>query len=146
MTSRADGDDIELRKKVALCGVQSYLKMLMMDNFIHADLHPGNVLVRMEEVGWVARLQRYLLIGQTGERVPHIVFLDAGLAASFNTRIYSNVQVSRRRVGRTAVRSRRAHAMRREGIACFRVGLGVTQRPWGWGDPWAHATRLEGHT
>ena len=36
-----DGDDLELRKKVALCGVQSYLKMLMMDNFIHADLHPG---------------------------------------------------------------------------------------------------------
>ena len=49
----ADGDDIELRKKVALCGVQSYLKMLMVDNFIHADLHPGNVLVRMEEVGEV---------------------------------------------------------------------------------------------
>ena len=37
---KRDGDDIELRKKVALCGVQSYLKMLMMDNFIHADLHP----------------------------------------------------------------------------------------------------------
>ena len=27
-----------------------HLKMLMMDNFIHADLHPGNVLVRMEAV------------------------------------------------------------------------------------------------
>lgn len=39
-----------------------------------------------------ARLQRYVLIGQSGERVPHIVFLDAGLAASFNSRIYSNVQ------------------------------------------------------
>ena len=38
-----DGDNIELREKVALCGVQAYLKMLMMDNFIHADLHPGNV-------------------------------------------------------------------------------------------------------
>ena len=87
-----DGDDLELRKKVALCGVQSYLKMLMMDNFIHADLHPGNVLVRMEEADWIARLQRWLLIGQTGARVPHIVFLDAGLAASFNTTIYSNVQ------------------------------------------------------
>ena len=116
-----DGDDLELRKKVALCGVQSYLKMLMMDNFIHADLHPGkrldeidlhmhlppcpvltpspspllfpgNVLVRMEEADWIARLQRYLLIGQSGHRVPHIVFLDAGLAASFNTTIYSNVQ------------------------------------------------------
>ena len=37
-----DRDNIELREKVALVGVQSYLKMLMMDNFIHADLHPGN--------------------------------------------------------------------------------------------------------
>jgi len=84
-------DDIELRKKVALCGVQAYLKMLMMDNFIHADLHPGNVLVRMEEADWLARLQRFVLIGQTGARVPHIIFLDAGLAANFDERIYSNV-------------------------------------------------------
>ena len=90
----SDGDDLELRKKVALCGVQSYLKMLMVDNFIHADLHPGNVLVRMEEVGWWARLQRYILIGQSAssDRVPHIVFLDAGLAANFDDRIYSSVQ------------------------------------------------------
>ena len=42
--------------------------MLMMDNFIHADLHPGNVLVRMEDADWIARAQRYLLIGQTGSR------------------------------------------------------------------------------
>ena len=38
---------LELRKKVGMCGVQSYLKMVMLDNFVHADLHPGNVLVRM---------------------------------------------------------------------------------------------------
>lgn len=85
-------EELALRKKIALVGVQSYLKMLIFDNFIHADLHPGNVLVRMEEVGWLARLQRYVLIGQTGHRVPHIVFLDAGLAAQFDPRIYSNVQ------------------------------------------------------
>lgn len=76
-----DGDDLEIRASVGLCGVQSYLKMLMIDNFIHADLHPGNVLVRMEEVGWWARLQRFVLLGQNSARVPHIVFLDAGLAA-----------------------------------------------------------------
>lgn len=89
---RGEGDDFEIRVKVALVGVQSYLKMLMVDNFIHADLHPGNVLVRMEEVGFWGRVQRYLLLGQTGTRVPHIVFLDAGLAAQFGDHIYSNAQ------------------------------------------------------
>ena len=46
----------------------------------------------MEEADLIARIQRYLLIGQWGSRVPHIVFLDAGLAAKFDDRIYSNVQ------------------------------------------------------
>jgi len=94
----ADAEDaLELRKKVGVCGVQSYLKMVMLDNFVHADLHPGNVLVRMEEVGYLARLQRALLLGGGLEEmrktaVPHIIFLDAGLAATFDQRIYSNVQ------------------------------------------------------
>jgi len=87
---------LELRKKVGMCGVQSYLKMVMLDNFVHADLHPGNVLVRMEEVGYLARLQRFLLLGGVEEfrrsTVPHIIFLDAGLAATFDQRVYANVQ------------------------------------------------------
>ena len=32
--------------KLAAIGLGSYLKMLLKDNFIHADLHPGNILVR----------------------------------------------------------------------------------------------------
>ena len=47
----------------------------------------------MEEADWIARLQRFILIGQSGQRVPHIVFLDAGLAANFNERIYGSVTV-----------------------------------------------------
>ena len=27
-------------------GVDTYLKMLLQDNFVHTDLHPGNILVR----------------------------------------------------------------------------------------------------
>lgn len=40
------------------------------------------------QVGWVARVQRYLLLGvpTAQTRVPHIVFLDAGLAANFDAR------------------------------------------------------------
>ena len=50
-----------------------------------AGLHPPTLR-------W-ARLQRYLLLGQTGHRVPKIVFLDAGLAAKFDPSIYSSAQV-----------------------------------------------------
>ena len=27
-------------------GVDAYLKMLLVDNFVHTDLHPGNIFVR----------------------------------------------------------------------------------------------------
>jgi len=32
------------------------------------------------------------VLGDASPRVPHIVFLDAGLAASFNPNIYANVR------------------------------------------------------
>jgi len=87
-----DSDDALTRKYVALCGIQAYFKMVIFDNLIHADLHPGNVLVRMADLGPLARLQRWVLLGDPSPRIPHIVFLDAGLAAGFNDSIFSNVQ------------------------------------------------------
>ena len=68
-------------------GLQAFLKMLINDNFIHADLHPGNVLIRFEELGLYQRLQRWVIFGDSGALAPHMVFLDAGLAASFNDRL-----------------------------------------------------------
>ena len=66
--------------------------MIVWDNMIHADLHPGNVLIRMAELGPFARLQRWVVMGDASERVPHIVLLDAGLAASFDDSLYSHVK------------------------------------------------------
>jgi predicted unusual protein kinase regulating ubiquinone biosynthesis (AarF/ABC1/UbiB family) len=43
--------DVLIRKQVAQCGMQAFLKMLIWDNFIHADLHPGNGELRVWIVG-----------------------------------------------------------------------------------------------
>ena len=67
--------------------------MLVWDNLIHADLHPGNVLIRMEDAGPLARLQRWLVMGDASARVPHIVILDAGLVGSFDDGVYANAQL-----------------------------------------------------
>jgi aarF domain-containing kinase len=64
--------------------------MLIWDNYIHADLHPGNVLIRVEDIRPWARFQRWLVMGNASSTVPHIVLLDAGLAASFNERIFAS--------------------------------------------------------
>jgi len=50
-------DDMILRSAVAATGMQCLLKMLVFDNFVHADLHPGNVIIRMERQAPLARFQ-----------------------------------------------------------------------------------------
>jgi aarF domain-containing kinase len=57
--------DIEL----ARIGIQAFLKMLIVDNFVHTDLHPGNILVTFRKppskstpYNFVYRFLRYLRI------------------------------------------------------------------------------------
>lgn len=38
--------DKRQQKMIAKLGLHTYLKMILVHNFIHADLHPGNILVR----------------------------------------------------------------------------------------------------
>ena len=37
---------IGLEMQIVGLGVDAYLKMLLIDNFVHTDLHPGNIFVR----------------------------------------------------------------------------------------------------
>lgn len=48
-----------------------------MDNFIHADLHPGNILVRMEPGSSAPNKQMF-------KSRPHVVLLDVGMTAELN--------------------------------------------------------------
>lgn len=69
-------DGLEVRKRLAGPLLRAFLKMVFIDNFVHADLHPGNVLVR--EV-------------PDQEEMYTIVFIDAGIAMSLNPNDQQNL-------------------------------------------------------
>ncbi len=37
---------VKTRQQLALRGTRALLKMIFVDNFVHGDLHPGNILIR----------------------------------------------------------------------------------------------------
>lgn len=64
--------------QIVALGVDAYLKMLLADNFVHTDLHPGNILVRVRD-GSDADLASGAAGGDLDGRL-QLVLLDAGLA------------------------------------------------------------------
>jgi aarF domain-containing kinase len=72
-------------KALADLGVKMFLKMLFEDNFVHADLHPGNLLVRIKHAD-----------GSVGlTKVDHrdkneLVVLDPGLVTSLSPKDREN--------------------------------------------------------
>ena len=86
---------------LAIIGARTMLRMMLVDSLIHADLHPGNILVRLETPG--GRLGRPLVeaarafFKRAGAalgvdltppvdwmRRPHMVLLDAGMAMTLS--------------------------------------------------------------
>jgi aarF domain-containing kinase len=63
---------------LANLGLDCYLKMLLHDNFVHADLHPGNIMVRMQDPNTLwSRVATFLHL----DRKPQLVLLDVGMVA-----------------------------------------------------------------
>eukprot|EP00571_Detonula_confervacea_P010934 CAMPEP_0172304412 /NCGR_PEP_ID=MMETSP1058-20130122/5831_1 /TAXON_ID=83371 /ORGANISM="Detonula confervacea, Strain CCMP 353" /LENGTH=711 /DNA_ID=CAMNT_0013015639 /DNA_START=87 /DNA_END=2222 /DNA_ORIENTATION=+ len=74
-------EGLKTRKNIAGPLLRAFLKMVFVDNFIHADLHPGNVLVR-----------RAVPSKTNPKGVSYtIIFLDAGIATSLQPNDRNNL-------------------------------------------------------
>lgn len=55
-------------------GMDAFLKMMLVDNFVHADLHPGNILIDEGHQG----------------NAPQVVLLDVGLTTQLSEKDREN--------------------------------------------------------
>jgi aarF domain-containing kinase len=75
----------KLKRRVCDFGIKAFLKMLFMDNFVHGDLHPGNIL--FQPVNGASSIQE---LNQTGTCDGRVVLLDCGLIAQLGPRDEDN--------------------------------------------------------
>ncbi|XP_061348699.1 uncharacterized protein LOC133294063 isoform X2 [Gastrolobium bilobum] len=72
-----------IKSSLAHIGTHALLKMLLVDNFIHADMHPGNILVRVAKrkssPKWLFKSR------------PHVIFLDVGMTTELSKRERENL-------------------------------------------------------
>ncbi|XP_078199754.1 putative aarF domain-containing protein kinase 2 isoform X5 [Callithrix jacchus] len=84
------GIPVDLKRKIARLGINMLLKMIFVDNFVHADLHPGNILVQGADglfLSQEAQLQQADVCDSLAVAMPsalrplRLVLLDAGIVA-----------------------------------------------------------------
>ena len=69
-------------KRLANLGMSCYMKMLLVDNLIHADLHQGNILVSIEKAASPGSLFSKLGAAVGWDpTLPRLVLLDVGMTA-----------------------------------------------------------------
>lgn len=108
---KTDVDSVDLCKKVSDPFIDAFLQMLILDDFIHADLHPGNVMIRFVETDdyetkiksdeaeafeVIQNLKKKLQTGDDSfihdlrsvltDYTPQICFIDTGLVTELNDR------------------------------------------------------------
>ena len=69
-------------RRLAQMGLNTLFKMLLEDNFVHADLHPGNILIRFKEPDFWARVHASFFGYKEAVPRPHITLLDTGMSTS----------------------------------------------------------------
>lgn len=76
------GND-QIKSALAHIGTHTLLKMLLVDNFVHADMHPGNILVRVAH----SKPQHKRIFRSK----PHVILLDVGMTAELSKKYQVNL-------------------------------------------------------
>jgi aarF domain-containing kinase len=84
-----------LHTELARLGLQMYLHMLIEDNFVHSDLHPGNLLVQFPNYPLVGEQQDPAALAkespaQLSSEHVRLVVLDSGLVSALSRRNREN--------------------------------------------------------
>jgi len=80
---------IQIRREIAAPLLRAFLKMVFVDNFVHCDLHPGNVLVRR------SRSSSPTWYDQNHDNDKYqytIIFLDAGIVSTLKASDQQNLR------------------------------------------------------
>ncbi|XP_071649990.1 uncharacterized aarF domain-containing protein kinase 2 [Temnothorax longispinosus] len=87
-------DDAGLQRRLARIGIATVLKMIFKDNFIHCDLHPGNILVEKAVVPKASLFNtfRRVITPDYVAHDPRLIILDCGLVVSLNDRCRQNLR------------------------------------------------------
>ncbi|EAZ63956.2 hypothetical protein PICST_52708 [Scheffersomyces stipitis CBS 6054] len=67
MLSLSDNFGKNLSKEISDKGLDAFLKMLILDNFVHADLHPGNMMVRFYKNELFKHEREYKIVKSSNE-------------------------------------------------------------------------------
>lgn len=89
-----------LERRIASLGLDAFLQMLLIDNFIHSDLHAGNMFVNFTNHPEITRELNSCKTNQEWSKVwakaenldikPQLCFIDAGLVTELNERNRKN--------------------------------------------------------
>ncbi|XP_018349868.1 PREDICTED: uncharacterized aarF domain-containing protein kinase 2 isoform X1 [Trachymyrmex septentrionalis] len=87
-------NDAILQRRLARIGIAMVLQMIFKDNFIHCDLHPGNILVEKTVVPKASLFNTFwrVIIPDYTEHDSRLIILDCGLVVSLNERCRQNLR------------------------------------------------------